>query len=176
MILTIREEPPKMSASTNLRLDDQLCFALYAASNAVTRAYRPLLQTIGLTYPQYLVMLVLWEQDTLPVHEIASRLELAPHAISPLLGRLEEAGFVARHRDASDRRISWVSLTVSGVALEARASEAQFAVVDQTRLCTGELDDLRDALRDLVGRMSGDHGPVTGAPESAPALESPRGG
>ncbi len=107
-----------MSTSTNLRLDDQLCFGLYAATNAVTRAYRPLLRAIGLTYPQYLVMLVLWEQDQVSVHEIADRLELAPHAISPLLGRLEDAGLVVRRRDTSDRRVVWVGLTQAG--LEAR--------------------------------------------------------
>ncbi len=157
-----------MMTSTNLRLDDQLCFALYAATNAVTRAYRPLLKAIGLTYPQYLVMLVLWEQDQVVVHEIADRLELAPHAISPLLGRLEEAGLVVRRRDVADRRVTWVGLTESGVALEAAASAAQYAVVDQTRLCGGELDDLRDALRELVGRMSPDAGPRTEQVAHAP--------
>ncbi|MEO7754394.1 MAG: MarR family winged helix-turn-helix transcriptional regulator, partial [Terracoccus sp.] len=144
--------------STNLRLDDQLCFALYAATNAVTRAYRPLLRAVGLTYSQYLVMLVLWEQDHVAVHEIADRLELAPHAISPLLGRLEEAELVVRRRDVADRRVTWVELTEGGAALEAEASAAQYAVVDQTRLCSGELDDLRDTLRELVSRMGVDSG------------------
>ena len=76
------------------RLDDQLCFALYAASNAVTRVYRPLLTDLGLTYPQYLVMLVLWEHGTRRLGEIADELELATHAVSPILDRLEESGLV----------------------------------------------------------------------------------
>ena len=159
-----------MSTSTNLRLDDQLCFALYAATNAVTRAYRPLLEAIGLTYPQYLVMLVLWEADERPVHEIASHLELAPHAISPLLRRLEAAQLVKRSQDGADRRVVTVSLTSKGVDLEASASRAQFDVVDQTRLCGAELGGLRDKLRDLVSRMGGDPAP------SLPSSRSAAGG
>ncbi len=143
-----------MSTSTNLRLDDQLCFALYSATNAVTRAYRPLLDAIGLTYSQYLVMLVLWESDRQPVHTIASRLELASHAISPILVRLEERGLVTRDQTAHDRRVVTVSLTPAGAELEQAASAAQFDVVDQTRLCGAELTGLRDDLRDLVSRMT----------------------
>ncbi len=143
-----------MSTSTNLRLDDQLCFALYSATNAVTRAYRPLLDSIGLTYSQYLVMLVLWETDEQPVHEIAARLELAPHAISPILRRLEDAGYLTRSQAGPDRRVVAACLTPAGVELEQAASRAQFDVVDQTRLCGDELAGLRDELRDLVTRMN----------------------
>ena len=142
-----------MSSPMTLRLDDQLCFALYAATNSVTRAYRPLLEEIGLTYPQYLVMMVLWQDDELPVHLIASRLALAPHAISPLLRRLEDAGLLVRRQDTADRRVFHVHLTASGVALEQSAARAQLAVVDQTRLCPPELHGLRDELHDLVRRM-----------------------
>jgi MarR family transcriptional regulator, organic hydroperoxide resistance regulator len=143
-----------VSTSTNLRLDDQLCFALYAATNAVTRAYRPLLDAIGLTYPQYLVMLVLWEADDQAVHEIASRLQLAPHAISPIVRRLEETGLVTRTKGGRDRRVVRIALTPAGAELETAASTAQFGVVDQTRLCREELTGLRDDLRDLVARMA----------------------
>lgn len=144
-----------MSTTTNLRLDDQLCFALYAAANAVTRAYRPLLDGIGLTYPQYLVMLVLWEEDRLSVQAIADRLELAQHAVSPVLQRLEAAVLVTRRHEGPDRRVLTVSLTSAGADLERAASRAQHQVVDETQLCGDELTGLRDDLRDLVRRMGG---------------------
>lgn len=143
-----------MSTTTNLRLDDQLCFALYAATNAVTRAYRPLLEAVGLTYPQYLVMMVLWERDGQPIHEIAARLNLASHAVTPIVLRLEKGGLVTRSRNRSDRRVVTVAVTATGRELEAQASAAQFAVVQQTRLCGPELEGLRDDLRDLVLRMT----------------------
>ncbi len=156
-----------MSTSTNLRLDDQLCFALYAASNAVTRAYRPLLEAIGLTYPQYLVMMVLWEEDEQPVNEIATRLELASHAISPIIARLEAAELVTRSRVHPDRRVVTVGLTPSGAELESAASAAQADVVSQTRLCGEELNGLREHLHDLVARMNDDSGVPTGSPSGA---------
>lgn len=145
-----------MSTPTNLRLDDQLCFALYAATNQITRAYRPLLDSIGLTYPQYLVMLVLWEADSRPINDIAGRLQLSPHALSPMLNRLEKAGFVERHVDSDDGRVVNVSLTAEGRELEAGASRAQYDVVDQTGLCGEDLEGLREALHALVLGMSGE--------------------
>ncbi|GAA2730088.1 hydroperoxide stress response transcriptional regulator OhrR [Pedococcus aerophilus] len=144
-----------MTTSSNLRLNDQLCFALYAATNQVTRAYRPLLEAVGLTYPQYLVMLVLWESDDQPAHEIADRLQLSPAAVSPILGRLEEAGLVVRALDPDDARSRRVRLTTQGAAVELGASRAQLNVVEQTGLCGDELSGLRDDLHDLVMRMSG---------------------
>ena len=145
-----------MTTPTNLRLDDQLCFALYAATNQVTRAYRPLLESIGLTYPQYLVMLVLWESDTRPIGDIAGRLQLAPHALSPMLRRLELAGLVQRQVDGTDGRVVNVSLTTQGRELERAASRAQLDVVEQTGLCGEDLADLREALHALVVTMSGE--------------------
>ncbi|MEO5982442.1 MAG: MarR family transcriptional regulator [Pedococcus sp.] len=143
-----------MTTSTNLRLDDQLCFALYAATNQITRAYRPLLDSIGLTYPQYLVMLVLWEADRRRISDIAGRLQLAPHALSAMLRRLETAGLVERRVDGTDGRVVNVALTAAGRALESAASRAQHDVVDQTGLCGEDLGDLREALHDLVLGMS----------------------
>ena len=142
-----------MSRPTNLRLDDQLCFALYAAANTVTRAYRPLLEQIGLTYPQYLVMLVLWQNGECAVNEIASRLALPPHAISPLVDRLSDAGLVVRRREAPDRRVVHVHLTAAGADLETAASEAQQTVVCRTRLTAPAMTDLRDDLHGLVRLM-----------------------
>lgn len=143
-----------MSTPTNLRLDDQLCFALYAATNQVTRAYRPLLERIGLTYPQYLVMLVLWEADSRAISDIAGRLQLTSHALSPMLRRLEQAGLLKRHVDGSDGRVVNVALTAQGRALESAASSAQYEVVQQTGLCGEDLADLREALHALVLTMS----------------------
>lgn len=145
-----------------LQLQDQLCFALYAATNAVTRAYRPLLSGIGLTYPQYLVLMVLWEHGEMPVHEIAEHLQLPPHALSPLVRRLEEAGLVDRSPSSTDRRVVTVALTDAGADLHDEAAEAQDQVVCRTGLEPDDLDALRETLHELVRRMS-----VRTAPEVA---------
>ena len=105
-----------------LRLDNQLCFRLYTASRLLTQAYHPLLSGLGLTYPQYLVMMVLWEQDGLPVNDIAKRLLLETNTVTPLLKRMEEEGLVTRKRAADDERKVIVSLTEKGMALEAQAA------------------------------------------------------
>ncbi|MGI8722855.1 MAG: MarR family winged helix-turn-helix transcriptional regulator [Geodermatophilaceae bacterium] len=126
---------------TNLRLDDQLCFALYAATNAVVRAYRPLLHHIGLNYPQYLVILVLWQDGEQAVHQIAARGALPAHALSPLVHRLQRAGLVRLRREPPDRRVVHVQLTAAGEALHAAAAEAQRTVACQTRLPPRGLDD-----------------------------------
>lgn len=143
-----------MTDHAALRLDNQLCFALYAATNAVTRAYRPLLEKIGLTYPQYLVLMVLWQEDDLAVHEIASRLSLPAHGISPLLDRLDAAGLVTRRRLETDRRVARVTLSARGRELETAAAVAQRAVVCHTQLDPTALDDLRERLHSLVEQMN----------------------
>lgn len=104
-----------------LRIDDQLCFALYSASRAMTRAYGPLLEPLGLTYPQYITMLVLWEQDDLSVTEIGERLALDSGTLTPLLKRLEQEGFVRRERSEADERVVRVQLTAKGKALHKKA-------------------------------------------------------
>jgi MarR family transcriptional regulator, organic hydroperoxide resistance regulator len=145
-----------MSAG-RLKLDDQLCFALYAATNAVTRAYRPRLAQIGLTYPQYLIMMVLWQDGPRTLGAIASRLCLAQNAITPLVDRLENAGFIIRSRNATDRRVTTITLTPMGEALHDSAAAAQDEVRCQTMLDDAELEKMRDTLLALVGRMEGDH-------------------
>lgn len=142
-----------MAISKKLKLDDQLCFALYAATNAVTRAYRPLLREIGLTYPQYLVMLVLWQDGEGTIGHIADRLNLPTHALTPILDRLEKSRFVARHRDENDRRVIFVTLTAEGHELEAAAAAAQHDVASQTKFEKGGLEKLREELKALVDRM-----------------------
>ena len=157
-----------MAATGTLRLDDQLCFGLYAATTAITRAYRPLLAGIGLTYPQYLVMMVLWQHGELAVQDIAARLHLPPHGVSPLVERLAAAGLVERRREAPDRRVVHVRLTAAGAGLEAEAARVQQAVARRTRLRPDALDALREDLHDLVRVVAGD-----GASRPAPVTSGP---
>lgn len=134
------------------RLDDQLCFALYAATNAITRVYRPLLKDIGLTYPQYLVLLILWEGPR-QVGEIAERLRLASHAVSPLIDRLGQADLVRRTRPEADGRVVLVELTDAGRQLESRAAQVQEHVRCATMLDPDEVDRLRSDLHALLERL-----------------------
>ena len=136
------------------RLDDQLCFALYAATNAITRVYRPLLKEIGLTYSQYLALLVLWESGMVRTGEIAERLQLPTHALSPIIDRLEEAGLVERLPDPDDGRAVVISLTADGRTLESAAAEVQEAVRCGTQLDAKEVNELRAELHRLVDLMA----------------------
>lgn len=136
-----------------LRLENQLCFALYAASGLVTRAYRPLLEPLGLTYPQYLVMLVLWERGSATVGELGEALELDSGTLTPLLKRMETAGLVARRRDPADERRVIVDLTEAGSALKARAAEVPAALACKLALPLEDLAALRAGLQDLARRM-----------------------
>ena len=104
-----------------LKLDNQLCFRLYTASRLITQAYHPLLSGIGLTYPQYLVMMVLWEKDAMPVNDIAKKLYLETNTVTPLLKRMEAEGFLTRDKGKADARQVIVHLTEKGRALEAQA-------------------------------------------------------
>ena len=137
------------------RLDDQLCFALYSATNAITRVYRPLLKELGLTYPQYLVLLILWEHRSQTVGEIAESLHLASHAISPIVNRLEEVGLVRRSKDDSDGRLVLVELTPAGADLEASAAVVQEEVRCRSLLEDGEVVRLRAELIELADRLRG---------------------
>jgi DNA-binding MarR family transcriptional regulator len=107
----------------SLRLSDQLCFPFYAIARGLQQRYRPLLEPLGLTYPQYLVMLVLWETDARSVGALAARLHLDSATLTPLLKRLEAAGLVARTRDPADNRVVVIALTDAGRALRARAED-----------------------------------------------------
>jgi DNA-binding MarR family transcriptional regulator len=134
----------------SLRLDDQLCFALYAASRAVTQRYRPLLDALGLTYPQYLVMLVLWERGPTTVKGLAEALQLDYGTLSPLLKRLDAAGFVERRRRSEDERSVEVSLTEAGRELRERAAEIPQVIVDSYELDADGFAALRETLRALT--------------------------
>ncbi|WP_086819823.1 MarR family winged helix-turn-helix transcriptional regulator [Allokutzneria sp. NRRL B-24872] len=134
----------------SLRLDDQVCFALYAASRAVTGFYRPLLDKLGLTYPQYLVMLALWENGACPVKDLGAALQLDYGTLSPLLKRLEKAGLVRRERRQDDERSVLVTVTDEGAALRGRALELPPAIGTAMGLELAEFDQLRGLLRKLT--------------------------
>jgi DNA-binding MarR family transcriptional regulator len=142
------------NSNASLRLDDQLCFALYAATNAITRTYRGPLAEIGLTYPQYLVMLVLWEHGTQSVKGLADRLDLDSSTLTPLLKRLAAGGLITRLRDADDERIVRIGLTAQGSALQEPASHIQARVACRTRLSEDRFVALRGELHQLVAAMA----------------------
>lgn len=134
-------------------LEEQLCFALYSATNAVIRTYRPWLRDIGLTYPQYLVLLVLWQDGERTMGEIANRLALPPGGVTPIVERLEAAELVVRRRDEDDRRVVHVGLTKSGAELEQAGIEAQRKVSCATTMEDDELSALRIMLNGLTTRL-----------------------
>lgn len=136
----------KKRSNEQLRLDNQLCFALYSASLQMTKAYKPLLQRIGLTYPQYLAMLVLWERDGITVGEISARLLTEPGSLTPLLKRLEAEGLIRRTRSSHDERVVQLRLTEAGRDLEARARDFPRCMLE----CTGQSPEAALALRDQL--------------------------
>lgn len=133
-----------------LRLNRQVCFAMYSASRAATAVYRPMLEELGLTYPQYLAMLVLWEADPRSVRDLGEELGLDSGTLSPLLKRLEALGFVERRRSAEDERRVEIHLTEAGAALRSRAGGIPQRLADAAGLTPAELDQLRETL----GRLS----------------------
>lgn len=143
---------PKTSTPTPnlLKLDRQVCFALAVASRNVIGLYRPLLEPMGLTHPQYLVMLALWEEAPLKVSELSRRLSLEPATLSPLLKRLESGGMVTRDRDPHDDRALAVSLTPKGRKARAQAEAIPPAIMARLDLGLGELEELRDTLTRLI--------------------------
>jgi DNA-binding MarR family transcriptional regulator len=137
-------------AEEYLRLDNQICFSLHAASRAFNGVYRVALKDLGLTYPQYLVMLVLWEQGELPVKKLGEHLRLDSGTLSPLLKRLEAAGLVRRERSAQDERSVHIHLTDEGTALKERALLVPRRIAGATGLDLTEITELRDRLNRLT--------------------------
>lgn len=142
------------AANDTLSLDRQLCFALYAASLAMTKVYKPLLEPLGLTYPQYLVMLVLWEADGASVSQLGERLALDSGTLTPLLKRLQSAGLVGRQRDDSDERRVLVHLTPQGRALRSRAAAVPAQLLQASACSVAELADLTRQLHGLRQRLT----------------------
>lgn len=156
--MTAPRRGSKRAPRAPARLEEQLCFALYSASRAFTRAYAPVLEPLGLTYPQYLVMLVLWERDDLSVSSLGERLGLDSGTLTPLLKRLEEASLVHRARDPEDERVLRVTLSPAGRALADRAAEVPEALACRlgstlTADAARELGALRDTLHALTRRL-----------------------
>ena len=134
-----------------LRLDRQICFRLYAASNLLTRLYRPVLTELGLTYPQYLVMLTLWESAPQSVGDIGERLYLDSGTLTPLLKRLEIAGLVSRERDTADERRVLVTLTKAGRALKQQAKKVPSTLARGLNLQPPQVMNLRKTVDDMIG-------------------------
>jgi DNA-binding MarR family transcriptional regulator len=137
-----------------LRLDEQMCFPLYAAANTIIRVYRPLLKPLGLTYPQYLVMLVLWESAPLAVGEIGARLFLDSGTLTPLLKRLELGGLLVRRRDRRDERRVNIVLTVTGRQLKAKARAVPAALACRVLVAPINAQRLRRDLKALIAALN----------------------
>lgn len=143
--------------NNSLKLENQLCFSIYAASNLITRAYQPLLDQLGITYPQYLALLVLWDTDELTVNEIARRLLLNTNTITPLLKRMEAQGLITRRRSQQDERKVIVQLTEQGSALEKQAASIPQSLLSQLHsdaVTPQDLLVLKEKITELVQSLS----------------------
>ena len=144
-------------AYDQLKLDNQLCFRLYAASRLMTGAYYPYLDPLGLTYPQYLVLVVLWEQDKQPVCDIAKRLLLETNTVTPLLQRMEKAGFITRTKGEFDTRQRIVSLTEKGRTMQKKAVDIHESMRNDMALKSGEEEEILQMippLEKLIEKLS----------------------
>ncbi|QEO09421.1 MarR family winged helix-turn-helix transcriptional regulator [Protaetiibacter larvae] len=137
-----------------LALENQVCFALAVASRSVNAVYRPLLEPLGLTHPQYLVMLALWERSPRSVRELGDELQLDPATLSPLLKRLEALGYVSRRRSAHDERVLEITATDAGRALRAQAELIPPRIVERLGMSLDELDTLRRSLHRVIAAAS----------------------
>ncbi len=144
-----------MTMTDPLSLESQVCFQAVVAARTEVAVYRPILEPLGLTHTQYLVMLALWERDDRSVSDLGSTLQLEPATLTPLLKRLQAAGFVDRARSAVDERVVVVSLTEAGRELRGRAVDVPAQAAARTGLTVAELEALRAALDAVVGRLTG---------------------
>jgi MarR family transcriptional regulator, organic hydroperoxide resistance regulator len=149
----------RKQAADWLRLDNQICFAVYSTAHAFNRVYKPLLDRLSLTYPQYLVMLVLWERDGVPVKDIGERLHLDSGTLTPLLKRLEAAGLIKRTRSSEDERQVLIALTPQGHALREKARAVPQSILAATACSISELSAMKNeiiALRDRLNAALGE--------------------
>jgi DNA-binding MarR family transcriptional regulator len=144
---------PLTQTRPSLRLDEQLCFSLYSTTLAMNKLYRSALKTLDLTYPQYLVMLVLWEQDQRSVSAIGEELFLDSATLTPLLKRMEKAGLLSRTRAVADERSVIIALTDQGKALRAEADAVLWQIFCSTGLSAHDVSALRDNLKQLRGQL-----------------------
>jgi len=143
-------QPP---SNSSLLLDHQLCFALYSASLAMTKLYKPVLAELGLTYPQYLVLLVLWETDGVSVSELGQRLSLDSGTLTPLLKRMESAGWLTRQRDTADERRVHIHLSDAGRQLKSKAKKVPECVLQAAQCTVPELVSLTHQIKALRDRL-----------------------
>jgi DNA-binding MarR family transcriptional regulator len=143
-----------VAADQLLRLDNQICFAVYSAAHAFNRVYKPLLDRLSLTYPQYLVMLVLWERDGVPVKDIGERLYLDSGTLTPLLKRLEQAGLVRRTRSTEDERQVLIDLTAQGQALKDKARAVPASILAASQCTIPELTAVKNEIVALRDRLN----------------------
>ncbi len=148
-----KANPSKPDAATLLALDKQVCFALYSASLAMTKLYKPLLAELGLTYPQYLAMLALWEQDAQTVSELGQRLLLDSGTLTPLLKRLEVLGLLQRQRSSEDERRVHLHLTAAGRKLKVRAAQIPACVLAASQCSVSELVALNRQVRQFRAQL-----------------------
>src|SRR5580693_6192465 len=154
-----KQAAEKRAADPSLQLGNQLCFAIYSAAHAFNRVYKPLLDRLGLTYPQYLVMLVLWEGDGVPVKDIGERLFLDSGTLTPLLKRLERAGLIKRTRSTEDERQVLIDLTAQGQALKDKARTVPPSILAASECSVTELLAIKNeivALRDRLNAAMGE--------------------
>ena len=148
------ETPAPATVPEKIRLNDLVCFAVYSANNAFNRFYKPIMAELGLTYPQFLVLMALWEEDGQGVGQLGERLGLESNTLTPLLKRMETAGVIERRRDRADERRVAVQLTPSGRDLEARAGPPLACVPQATGMTTDELVELRTAVERLRDNLA----------------------
>ncbi|MDH5922362.1 MarR family transcriptional regulator [Vibrio splendidus] len=137
-----------------LKLDNQVCFALYSASNAMSRAYQPLLKALDLTYLQYIVMMVLWEEKDINVKALGAKTHLDSGTLTPLLKRLETKGYVLRTRSAEDERVRVITLTPAGVELKEQAQTVPVEMLCLSKMNEDELKSLKDQCEQLLGNLT----------------------
>jgi len=142
-----------MEIDDSLKLENQLCFPLYAASRLVTKCYQPALDALGITYPQYLVLMVLWENDSVNLSLLAEKLMLQSNTLTPLLKRMQEAGLVARVRSLKDERSIVISLTERGMALKEKAPALRAQLGDQLGISVEETIQLKKLLDKLIQNL-----------------------
>ncbi|WP_404456693.1 MarR family winged helix-turn-helix transcriptional regulator [Oceanobacillus kapialis] len=140
-------------ANDILKLDNQLCFPLYAATREMTKRYRPLLEELNVTYPQYLVLLVLWETDRISVKALGERLFLDSGTLTPMLKRMEEHGFLQRTRSKEDERVVEVVLTEQGKQAEEQAAQIPLKFIEQTNLNEDEAIQLKQILSKMLEQL-----------------------
>ena len=146
--------PARPVPQTPEELDELLCFDLYAASRAVTAAYRPILGEVGLTYPQYLVLVVLWARAEVPIKDLASALRLDHATLTPLLRRMEAAGLLTRTRSTTDERSVTVTLAPAGEALRPHLADIQCRIADALGITVAKAEQLRHLLREVTVNLA----------------------